>query len=81
MLNGTVVSCDRDYLDNYIIDKLKDKGKENIYRFIAYLINNPFLPYVTYPDFIYVNLIENLEKRGKITSYIIDGIKYIELTK
>ena len=42
-------------------------------------MGNPIIPYVIYPDWIYIYLIERLEKKEIIKGSIIDGKKYIEI--
>lgn len=79
MINGTVVSCNVDKFDEDIIDRLEKAGKIYIFKLVADLIGNPPTPYVIYSDYIYIYLIERLEKKGLIKSSIIDNKKYIEL--
>ena len=79
MDNGKVVSCNIDNFDNVIIDRIGKKGEIFIYKLVADLIGNPPIPYVIYSDYIYIYLIERLEKKGLIKSSIIDDKKYIEL--
>lgn len=81
MINGTVVSCNVDKFDEDIIDRLERAGKIYIFKLVADLMGNPIIPYVMYPDWIYIYLIERLEKIGIIKSSIIDDKKYVELNK
>lgn len=79
MINGTIISCDIDAFDNKIIDRLEKTGKIYISKLVADLMVNPIIPHVIYSDWIYIYLIEKLEKRGIIKSSIIDNKKYVEL--
>mgnify|MGYP004576253699 FL=1 len=81
MINGTVVSCNIDKFDEDIIDRLERTGKIYIFKLVADLMGNPIIPYVMYPEWIYIYLIERLEKIGIIKSSIIDDKKYVELNK
>ena len=63
MDNGKVVSCNIDNFDNVIIDRLNKTGKIYIYKLVVDLIGNPPTPYVIYSDYIYIYLIERLEKK------------------
>ena len=79
MFNGKIVSCDFEDLSKKITQRLKDTGKIPMLKFIANLMGNPIIPNVIYSDSIYIFLIKKLEKKGIIKSWIINGIKYIEL--
>lgn len=81
MINGTVVSCNIDIFDSEIINRLEKTGKTYIFKLVADLIGNPIFPYVVFSDWIYIFLIERLEKNNRIISSIIDNKKYIELNK
>ena len=77
--NGKVISCNIDYFDNQIIDRLKKMRKIYIFKLVADFMVNPIIPNVIYSDWIYIYLIERLEKIGIIKSYIVDNKKYIEV--
>lgn len=79
MLNGTVISSDIDRFDNNILNRLKVMGKVYIFELVANLMCNLIFPYTMYSDWIYIYLIERLEKIGLIKGYLIDDKKYIEL--
>ena len=81
MINGTVVSCNIDIFDNEIINRLEKTGKTYIFKLVADLMENPIIPHVVFSDWIYIFLIERLEKNNKIISSIIDNKKFIELNK
>ena len=81
MINGKVKSCDIDRFDNNIVERLEKIGKTYIFKLVADLIGNPIIPYVMFPDWIYIYMIERLENIGKIKSDIVDGKKYIEVNK
>ena len=81
MLNGKVVSSNIDIFDNEIIHRLEKKGKIYICELIADLMSNPIIPRVLYSDWIYNYLINRLEVKKIIKSYIIDGKEYIEVNK
>lgn len=81
MLNGHVISCNIDFFDNDIIDRLDKKGKIYFSKFIADLMVYPIISRVIYSDWIYIYLVNRLENAGRIKSYIIDGKKYIESCK
>ena len=81
MINGTVVSCNIDIFDNEIINRLEKTGKTYIFKLVADLMGNPIIPHVVFSDWIYIFLIERLEKNNKIISSIIDNKKFIELNK
>ncbi len=67
MINGSVKSVNIDYFDNEIIKRLESLGEVNIYSLVADLMGNPIIPFVFYPDYIYIYLINKLidEKRIK----------------
>lgn len=79
MLNGTVVSCNFDFFNHEILRRLKEVGKVSLFSLVADLMANPIIPYVMYSDWIYIFLIERLEKMNKIKSFIIHDKKYIEI--
>jgi len=79
MINGTVVSCDINYFDNDIIARLDKSKKIYFYSLVADLMGNPIIPNVLFPDYIYIYLIERLEKNHFIKITLIDGKKYVEL--
>ena len=72
MINGTVISCNIDRFDNEIINRLEKIGD---------LMANPIIPNIMFSDWIYIYLIERLEKNKRIKSSIMDDKKYIELNK
>ena len=80
MDNGKVVSCDIDIFDNEIINRLEKTGKVYIFKLVGDIMGNSPIPDVSYPDWVYIYLIERLEKNRIIKSNIIDGKKYIELS-
>ena len=79
MINGKVVSCNYDYFSNKIIEILESTGKISLNKFVTDLMIKPIIPNVVYSDWVYIFLIERLEKRGKIKIEIINNEKYIEL--
>ena len=79
MLNGAVISCHFDSFNHEILCRLKEVGQVSLFSFVADLMVNPLIPYVMYSDWIYLFLIERLEKMGKIKSSIIHDQKYIEI--
>ena len=79
MINGVVVSTDIDNFDAAIIERLKKIGKVYIFNLVADLMLNPTIPFVVYADWIYVYLIERLEKIGIVKSELIENKKYVEL--
>lgn len=79
MLNGKVISCDINYFDKDILKRLEQLGKIYIYNLVADLMINPIIPGVRYADFIYLYLIERLEKQNYIKSSMINDKKYVEL--
>ena len=81
MINGTVISCNIDRFDNEIINRLEKMGKTYIYKLVGDLMANPIIPNIMFSDWIYIYLIERLEKNKRIKSSIMDDKKYIELNK
>ena len=66
--------------ENFVGLKYK-KDKIYIYELVADLMGNPIISHVMYSDWIYIYLINQLEEKGIIKSFIIDDKKYIELNK
>ena len=79
MFNGTVVSCNIDQFNEEIISRIKKAKIINIFKLVANLMAYPMIPYLIYPDWVYIYLIEELEKKGILRSTLIDGKKYVEL--
>lgn len=81
MINGKVISCTIDSFDDEILDRLEKSGEIYISKFTSDLMGNPTLPHVIFSEFVYVYLINRLEKIGKIKSTLINHKRYIKINK
>lgn len=79
MINGNIVSCNIDYFDNKMLDRLKELGEIPINQFVASLMVNPIIPRVIYSDWIYIYLINELEKKKLIKFSFKNNEKYISI--
>lgn len=79
VIHSRVKSVDINNFDSFIINRLTSMGKVYIYKFIASLMVDSFIPLVSYSDSVWLYLINNLEKKCVIKSCIIDDKKYIEV--
>ena len=73
--NGKVESVDINYFDEYILNRLDKLGKISIYKLVGNLIIEPPIPKVIFSDWIYIFLIEKLERENKIK--IIDNEEFV----
>lgn len=60
MINGLVKSVNINYFDNEIIERLRMLGKVNIYSLVVDLMVKSIVPFVHYPDYIYLYLVNRL---------------------
>ncbi len=81
MINGQVISCNIDYFDNDILQRLQKLGKVNIYTLVADLMANPIIPYIIYADWIYIYLINRLITNKLIKKSYKSNKMYVEIIK
>ena len=77
MINGIVKSVNIDYFDNSIITRLKELGECSIYKLVGNLMVNPIIEKTYLSEWIYMCLIDRLEKNNMILVNENDELKII----
>ena len=81
MINGSVISVNLDYFDEYILDRLKSIGKVSKIKLVASLMGDPIIPRCHYADFIWEFFINDLINKGLIKSTFEDNKEMVEVKK